>query len=74
MPVVRAGVLKFGTVNWELTSMRHHGLDTANGFALEVVPFAGGEATDIALMGGEVDVIVLRLALGVRASAPPATT
>ena len=57
-PVVRAGVLKFGTVNWELTAMRHHGLDEANGFALEVVPFAGGDATDIALLGGDVDVIV----------------
>ena len=58
LPVVRAGVLKFGTVNWELAAMRHHGLDAANGFALEVVPFAGGDATDIALLGGEVDVIV----------------
>lgn len=58
LPVVRAGVLKFGTVNWELTAMRHHGLDEANGFTLEVVPFAGGDATDIALLGGDVDVIV----------------
>ena len=58
LPVVRAGVLKFGTVNWELKSMRHHGLDEANGFALEIVPFAGGDATDIALLGGDVDVIV----------------
>ena len=57
-PTVRAGVLKFGTVNWELAAMVHHGLDAANGFALEVVPFAGGDATDIALLGGEVDVIV----------------
>ena len=57
-PVVKVGVLKFGTVNWELTAMQHHGLDTANGFALEIVPFAGGDATDIALLGGAVDVIV----------------
>jgi len=57
-PLVRVGVLKFGTVNWELNAMQHHGLDTANGFTLEVVPFAGGDATDIALLGGEVDVIV----------------
>lgn len=57
-PVVRVGVLKFGTVNWELKSMVHHGLDKANGFTLEIVPFAGGDATRIALMGGEVDVIV----------------
>jgi len=38
--------------------MKHHGLDKANGFELEVVPFAGGDATRIALLGGEVDVIV----------------
>lgn len=56
--VVRVGVLKFGTVNWELKSMQHHGLDRANGFELEIVPFAGGDATRIALMGGEVDVVV----------------
>jgi len=58
LPVVRLGVLKFGTVNWELTSMQHHGLDTANGFTLEIVPFAGGDATEIALQGGAVEVIV----------------
>lgn len=57
-PVVRVGVLKFGTVNWELKSMQHHGLDKANGFELEIVPFAGGDATRIALMGGSVDVVV----------------
>lgn len=57
-PLIRVGVLKFGTVNWELKSMKHHGLDTANGFELEIVPFAGGDATRIALMGGEVDVVV----------------
>lgn len=55
---VRVGVLKFGTVNWELKSLQHHGLDKANDFMLEIVPFAGGDATRIALLGGEVDVIV----------------
>lgn len=55
---VRVGVLKYGTVNWELKAMQHHGLDKANGFELEIVPFAGGDATRIALLGGEVDVIV----------------
>lgn len=57
-PVIKVGVLKFGTVNWELKAMKHHGLDKANGFELEIVPFAGGDATRIALLGGEVDVIV----------------
>ena len=57
-PTVRVGVLKFGTVNWELRAMEHHGLDEANGFELEIVPYAGGDATEIALQGGAVDVIV----------------
>lgn len=57
-PVVKVGVLKFGTVNWELKAMKHHGLDKVNGFELEIVPFAGGDATRVALQGGAVDVIV----------------
>lgn len=55
---VKVGVLKFGTVNWELKSMKHGGFDTANGVDVEIVPFAGGDATKIALQGGSVDVIV----------------
>ena len=35
LPVVRIGVLKFGTVNWELDVIRRHGLDRQHGFALE---------------------------------------
>jgi len=58
LPVIKVGVLKFGTVNWELSSMQHNGFDEANGFTLEIVPFAGGDATEIALQGGAVDVIV----------------
>jgi hypothetical protein len=34
-PVLRIAVLKFGTVNWELDVIKHHGLDKANGFTLE---------------------------------------
>ena len=30
-PVLRASVLKFGTVNWELEAIKHHGFDAANG-------------------------------------------
>lgn len=55
---VKVGVLKFGTVNWELKSMKHGGFDTANGVDVEIVPYASGDATRIALQGGEVDVIV----------------
>jgi len=55
---IKVGVLKFGTVNWELKSMTHGGFDTNNGVKVEIVPYASGDATRIALQGGEVDVIV----------------
>ncbi len=55
---VKVGVLKFGTVNWELKSMKHGEFDKANGVEVEIVPYASGDATRIALQGGEVDVIV----------------
>lgn len=57
-PVLRAAVLKFGTVNWELDTIQHHGLDAAEGFTLEVQGMAGGSAAKVAFQGGEADVIV----------------
>lgn len=55
---VKVGVLKFGTVNWELKSLKHAGFDTENGIEVDIIPFASGDATKIALQGGELDVIV----------------
>ncbi len=55
---VRVGVLKFGTVNWEIDTIRHYQLDRKNGIELDVVPLAGNEATRIALLSGAVDIIV----------------
>nr|WP_227447693.1 ABC transporter substrate-binding protein [Cognatishimia sp. F0-27] len=57
-PVLRAAVLEFGTVNWELDVIRHNGFDAANGFTLEVQGMAGGSAAKVAFQGGEADVIV----------------
>ncbi len=57
-PTLRAAVLKFGTVNWELNTIQHHGLDAASGFDLEVQGMAGGSAAKVAFQGGEADVIV----------------
>ena len=57
-PVLRIAVLQFGTVNWELNTIKHHGLDAANGFTLEVQGVAGGSAAQVAFQGGEADVIV----------------
>jgi NitT/TauT family transport system substrate-binding protein len=55
---VRIGVLKFGTVNWEIDAIAHNKLDEANGFKLEQVVLASNDATRIAINAGEVDVIV----------------
>jgi len=55
---VRVGLLKFGTVNWEVDTIIHEGFDKANGIELEVVKLAGNDATRIALQSGDVDIIV----------------
>ena len=55
---VNVGVLKFGTVSWELDVIKHHGLDRERGFTLEVQGFGSGQATNVALQGEAVDTIV----------------
>lgn len=55
---IRIAVLKFGTVNWELDTIKHHGLDRKNGFELEVIPVSGKQATSVMLQGREADMIV----------------
>jgi len=55
---IKVGVLKYGTVNWELDTLAHQGLDTAAGFRLVIVPYASPRATQVALLGQAVDVIV----------------
>lgn len=55
---VRAGVLKFGTVSWELDVIKRHGLDAKEGFTLEVQDYAGNDAASIAFMGGSADLVV----------------
>lgn len=57
-PLVRIGTLKFGTVSWELDTIRHHRLDVANGIELDIAYFAGEDATNVALQAGDVDAIV----------------
>ncbi len=56
LPQVRLGLLQFGTVNWEARTIVEEGLDEANGFDLEIVPFAGGDATKVAMQSGAIDV------------------
>ncbi len=55
---IRIGVLKFGTVSWELDTLKHHKFDAANGIDVEVVYFAGEDATNVAMLAGEIDIIV----------------
>lgn len=55
---IRVGVLRFGTVSWELDVIRRHAFDTEAGVAVEAVPFAGSQATQVALQAGRVDTTV----------------
>lgn len=55
---IRIGVLKFGTVNWELDVMQQHRLAEREGVKLQIVPLASKSATHVAIQGGAVDVIV----------------
>jgi len=55
---IKLGVLKFGTVNWELDVIKANGFDKAEGLDLEVVELANTGATTVALQAGAVDVIV----------------
>lgn len=53
---LRIGVLRFGTVSWELDVIRRHGLDAAHGIALHTTELAAAPATQVALQAGAVDV------------------
>ena len=55
---IKIGVLKFGTVNWEVDTIKSNGLDRAEGLDLQVVDLANTAATTVALQAGDVDVIV----------------
>jgi NitT/TauT family transport system substrate-binding protein len=59
LPPIRVGVLRFGTVSWEIDIIRHHTLDTAAGIALEPVELATAQAAQVALQSGQVDMIVV---------------
>ena len=52
------GVLKFGTVHWELDVIETHALDEKQGIDLQVVTLGSKRATSVALQGGAADVIV----------------
>ena len=57
-PKLKIAVLKFGTVNWLMETIKSNGLDAAHGYELDVTGLASGNATRVALLAGEVDMIV----------------
>ena len=58
LPDVRLAALKFGTVKWELETIKRLGLDTKHGFNLEVVDVAGKQASTLSIQNDAVNVIV----------------
>ena len=58
-PPIRIGVLRFGTVSWELDVIHRHKLDQAQGISLEPVEFAAAQATQVALQASAVDMVAL---------------
>tara|TARA_R110001592_G_scaffold45983_3_gene146656 strand:- start:1507 stop:2529 length:1023 start_codon:yes stop_codon:yes gene_type:complete len=57
-PKVRVGVLKYGTVNWEIDVIKHHQLDKKYQFELEVTALASKNASAVALQSNAVDIIL----------------
>ncbi len=55
---IKVGVLKWGTANWELNTLKGQKLDQKNDYELEVVGLGSKNASATALQGGEVHVIL----------------
>lgn len=58
LPEVRVGVLKYGTVNWEVDVIKHHALDKKYQFELNVMPLGSKNASAVALQSEAVDIIL----------------
>ncbi|MEQ9638713.1 MAG: transporter substrate-binding domain-containing protein [Alphaproteobacteria bacterium] len=56
-PVVRVSILQSGTVDWVIQSILHHGDDEAAGIRIERRGLAGTDATRVALLAGDADII-----------------
>jgi len=55
---IKVGLLRFGTVAWEIDTIRQQGLDRRHDIAVVPVEFASNEAAKVALQAGAVDMIV----------------
>jgi len=55
---IKVGVLAYGTVNWELMTIKSQGLDTKYGFNLVIQKLASKNGVAIAFQAGSADIIV----------------
>jgi len=55
---IRVGVLKYGTVNWEIEVIKHYQLDKKYNFNLQVTPLSNKNASAVALQSKAVDIIL----------------
>jgi len=55
---ISIAVLKFGTVNWTLETIKRNNLDKKNGFELIITPLASTQAGRISLQANASDIIV----------------
>lgn len=58
VPEVRVGVLKYGTVNWEIDVIKHYQLDKKYQFELKVTSLSSKNASAVALQSDAVDIIL----------------
>lgn len=58
LPTVNVGVLKYGTVNWEMAVIKHHQLDKKHKFNLKITPLSTKNASAVALQSNAVDIIL----------------
>jgi NitT/TauT family transport system substrate-binding protein len=58
LPKVNVGVLKYGTVNWEIAIIKHYQLDKKYNFNLQVMPLSNKNASAVALQSKAVDIIL----------------
>jgi len=58
LPKVSVGVLKYGTVNWEIDVIKHYQLDKKYNFNLQIMPLTNKNASAVALQSKAVDIIL----------------
>ena len=56
--VLNIGLLKYGSVNWEIDIIKHNNLDKKNNFVIKKKFFSTKNAAAVALQGNAVDIIV----------------